>query len=165
VKRRIDRIYFVFNNMVTSSSQNAETVFLGLEVRAISDSNRISLKMRREGDSWESGSDSAQIVADDKDALSLAKAYSTFSLSAVTREGQLRGRVYGAIRPRPQAELINTWNSHNQLEYLRELLSAEPTTGRDITIVWTSFDQRTAQPSFLAEARCDRNTCRQSREH
>jgi len=39
--------------MVTSSPENAETAFVGLQVLAAANGNGLSLNMRREGDHWE----------------------------------------------------------------------------------------------------------------
>jgi hypothetical protein len=161
VRKRLDRLYFVFNNMVTSSPENAETAFAALEVRASAPAGQVAMNMRREGDSWEMRKidqqypehqitytgDDARMVSQahqPRRLASLSGAYGDTSEEDFAR--RVKASVHGAVRPKPGAELKTTWEQRYRLGFLGQLFGANESQGQSVTAIWTSFDQRSTAP-------------------
>lgn len=162
VRPRYDHIYFVFNNLPVVSPENAETSFLGLQVRAPSDNGVSSITMRREGDSWlprplDQKYPTRQFVRNGDDTNLVAQAHKSTQLASTSLgPGMLGGNsdaaeqefaskvnasVHGAVKPREGADIKRTWDYRARMTFAGEQLD----TGRapsNVTAVWVSFVQR-----------------------
>lgn len=166
VRKRYDRIYFVFNNRPAVSPENAEVSFIGIQVKAKSDSGEAVVAMRREGGNWvdrpidrkykgrqfsRSGKD-VQVVAQAHARTQLAsRGYplgGLFGANGVLSEeafaGEVKASVHGAVKPRDDTELKQTWDYRDRMTFVgSQFDGADPPN--NVTAIWISFAQRTAR--------------------
>jgi hypothetical protein len=166
VRNRTNRLYFVFNNMVTSDASNVETAFIGLEASAIQGDRR-GIFMRKQGDSWESRDWERQyprntIQEQDERAIEIAQIHSGVLVASTGRfgappswasasDGEQRfaerygAQVHGAVRPKQGSDLIRTWDMRHKLRYVSRVIPTPNAEINNVTVVWVSFVQRAAK--------------------
>ncbi|WP_456623729.1 MULTISPECIES: hypothetical protein [unclassified Bradyrhizobium] len=162
VRPRYDQIYLVFNNQPVVSPENAETSFLGIQVKKQSEDGISSVTMRREGDSWidrpldrryatrqfTRRGDDTTVVAQAHQRTQVASTMITSDLlagftDAAEQEfaGRVNGSVHGAVRPRDGVGPKRTWDYRERLTFVGgQLPGSSPPFS--VTAIWISFAQR-----------------------
>lgn len=170
VRKRLNRIYFVFNNMVTNSAADVETSFIGLEVERKLPTGQFIAIMRREGRSWQlrnidhryprrtvifSGANARNfslLQREAKPGLSMvAAADESKSASSAERAfaKDVDASLFGAVQPKPGFDLQKTWDERYRFSFMQNLAREPYSAGEAVTCVWISFEQRSTRPSFL----------------
>lgn len=164
VRPRYDQIYFVFNNQPVVSPENAETSFLGLQIRMKSEDGISSVTMRREGESWidrpldrryatrqfTRRGDETTMVAQAHRSTQVASTRMTPDLLAAftdTAEQDFARRVnasvHGAVRPRDGIDPKRTWDYRERLTFVGSQ-TPDNTSPSSVTAIWISFAQRSS---------------------
>jgi hypothetical protein len=164
VRKRYDRIYFVFNNRPSISPENAETSFIGIAVKSKSETGDPMVAMRREGNSWynrplDRRYRETQFAASGNDVRVIAESYGHTQLASsapgtvgslgangLTSEeafaDRVKATVHGAIKPRSDSpELKKTWDYRDRFTFVgMPLTNIDPPNS--VTAVWISFQQK-----------------------
>jgi len=163
IRKRYDRIYFVFNNRPAVTPANAEVSFLGLQVRSKSETGAGSVTMRREGDNWvERPLDRKYLerqfskTAEGMTMVARAHSKTMFASRGLTMANsepspfsdeatfasKVDASVHGEITPRDGVQNRRTWDYRDRMSFVGSLLNdGEPSA---VTAIWVSFAQRSS---------------------